>query len=297
MLSHPIESSHIQLNCTGETGRLRTVIIGTPTNFPTNPLAIAAINNRSIETRALDVLPPQALVAQEFELLVSALRNEEVTVLQPVLLPHAVEQLYTRDLGIVIDQTFVRASMAKEERSMEFEGIAPLLDSECEFLELPTSVTLEGGDVILDKGTLIVGLSERTTLDGANYLSQHFPHYKLLTVPIRPPTKSFEVLHLDCAYLPIGNDAALVYADAFYDSPRNIFGDKDFIVVTAEEQYELATNVLSIDSTHVLSRAKFTRVNDEIQKRGITVTALPFNSAILLGGSFRCCSLPLFRDA
>ncbi len=70
----------------------------------------------------------------------------------------------------------------------------------------------------------------------------------------------------------------------------------DLIGVTREEQQRLGTNVLSLDPQTVVSQPTSQRINDEMRARGITVIEVPYSEPPKTGGSFRCCTLPLYRS-
>jgi N-dimethylarginine dimethylaminohydrolase len=96
--------------------------------------------------------------------------------------------------------------------------------------------------------------------------------------------------------VPVGQRSALIYAAGLAEVPAAIADQYDLIEVTKAEQQLLATNVLSISPTQVIARTCATRVNTALRQRGLEVIELPFDDPPKTGGSFRCCSLPLWRD-
>ncbi|MFW5653164.1 MAG: arginine deiminase family protein, partial [Planctomycetota bacterium] len=66
--------------------------------------------------------------------------------------------------------------------------------------------------------------------------------------------------------------------------------------ITKEEQFELGTNVLSVSPTKIISRHSAKRINNRLRELGFDVIEVKFDETPKGGGSFRCSSLPLFRE-
>ena len=281
---------------TSETGRLRSVIIGYPDNFHQVPPAI--INETQKQYYFSSERPTRAQVKADLERFKAALVQHDIEVLQPCPVAGVPDQLMTRDIGVVIGNTFVITRMARQSRQDEWHGLQHILAQidQRQIVRVPEGIVLEGGDVIADNGRIFVGLSQRTGLEGANFLAAQFPEFEVIPVPLKQLADGEDVLHLDCSFVPVGSRHALIYPDGLVETPTIIPQQYDLIPVTKAEQQILATNVLSISPTQVISRAKSSRVNAELRRRGLEVIALEFDDPPKTGGSFRCCSLPLWRD-
>ncbi len=281
---------------TSETGRLRSVIIGYPDNFHQVPPAI--INETQKQYYFGPNRPTRQQVMAELNGFKATLAQHQVEVLQPVPLAGVPDQLMTRDIGVVIGDTFVVTQMARQSRRDEWLGLLPILDKigTQRIVKVPDGIVLEGGDVIVDNGRIFVGLSQRTGADGAAFLAGTFPQFEVVPVPLKQLADGEDVLHLDCSFVPVGTGHALIYPAGLAEMPPAIAEQYALIEVTKAEQQILATNVLSISPTQVIARQQAARVNAEMRQRGLTVIELPFNDPPKTGGSFRCCSLPLWRD-
>jgi N-dimethylarginine dimethylaminohydrolase len=154
---------------------------------------------------------------------------------------------------------------------------------------------LEGGDVIVDRGKVFVGIGQRTTLAGAAWLMQLVPDHEIVPITLRGLHHGEDVLHLDCSFLPVGDGHALIYPGGMREIPASVRDTYDLIEVTREEQQRLGTNVLSLDPSTVISQPTSTRINAELRERGIEVIEVPYSEPPKTGGSFRCCTLPLHR--
>ncbi len=281
---------------TSETGRLRSVIIGYPDNFHQVPPAI--INETQKQYYFGPDRPTREGVMADLGCFKETLTSHGVEVLQPEPLDGVPDQLMTRDIGVVIGDTFVVTQMARESRREEWLGLLPILDQmhTRRVIKVPDEIVLEGGDVIVDNGRIFVGLSQRTGPEGAAYLASRFPHFEVIPVPLKQLADGENVLHLDCSFVPVGQRSALIYPNGLAEMPAAIAEQYNLIEVTKTEQQILATNVLSISPTQVIARTCAGRVNAEMRQRGLEVIELPFDDPPKTGGSFRCCSLPLRRD-
>lgn len=249
-------------------------------------------------------LPSEGQLRAEFEGFRKALEQEGVEVLIPEYVGKFVyDQLTPRDLGVTIGRQFVLCNMVRASRRYEAAGIFKYLlqmqGPEPTVLLPPSNdILLEGGDIIVDKGYIFVGISQRTNQAGYEYLKQQFESsFEVVPVYCRSLNEGQDVLHLDCTFNPLGHKHALIFPGGFRELPQPIRDQYDWIEVSAEEQAALGTNVLSIDPKTVISRrhSSCLHINAAIREAGLRVIELPFDGAPATGGSFRCCSLPLHR--
>ena len=207
---------------------------------------------------------------------------------------------------MILGDTLVPAKMRHEERTHEFAALARLIDQAAtDGRSIMTchdpKATFEGGDILLHDGKLFVGLSERTNAAGIAWLAKSFPHLDVVPMAMRRPSPDQEALHLDCAFAALGgpgNRTALIAPNSFTDLDliRPCLNRWDLIEVTPHEQELLGTNVLAIDHENVIIRDRCTRLIEELSKRRFNPIPLSFDAAASLGGMFRCCSFPIYRD-
>ena len=279
-----------------ETATLRSVIVGYPDNFlQVVPEIINETQRRFYDSP--DAPTAEAVTAQLNDF-IEVLSSRGIEVLQPHPLPYIPDQMMTRDIGVVIGDTFIVTTMAARSRRREWRGYAHLFERFPEHVKVlfgPEDLVIEGGDVIVDKGKVFVGIGQRTTLAGAAWLMQLVPDYEIVPINLRGLHDGEDVLHLDCSFLPVGENSALIYPDGMREVPATVRETYDLIEVTRDEQHRLGTNVLSIDPSTVISQPTFKRINDEMRARGIDVIEVPYSEPPKTGGSFRCCTLPLHR--
>jgi N-dimethylarginine dimethylaminohydrolase len=286
----------LNIHVTSETQQLRSVIIGYPDNFLLVEPEI--INETQKKYYFGAERPLRQNVIRELNGLRHTLQVHGIEVLQPDPVPGIPDQLMTRDIGVVVGDTFVVTRMARQSRRDEWLGINKYLERirTRRIIKVPDEMVLEGGDVIVDKGHIFVGIGQRSTGAAHRYLAEKFPHFNVVPVQLRAISDGEDVLHLDCAFVPVGDHHALIYANGMTQIPDEIRTNYELIEVTQSEQQRLATNVLSIAPDAVISRPQSGRVNRMMRGCGLRVIELPFNEPPKTGGSFRCCSLPLLRQ-
>jgi N-dimethylarginine dimethylaminohydrolase len=287
----------MEVHVDSETAPLRSVIVGYPDNFL--DVAPEIINETQRQYYDGPDAPTKEAVTEQLNGFIDVLRTRGVTVYQPRPLPYIPDQMMTRDIGVVIGDTFVVTTMAATSRRHEWRGYSYLFEEFPEHVKVlfgPEDLVIEGGDVIVDKGKVFVGIGQRTTLAGAAWLMQLVPDYEIVPINLRGLHDGEDVLHLDCSFLPVGASTALIYPDGMREVPATVRETYDLIEVTREEQARLGTNVLSLDPQTVVSQPTSTRINAEMRARGIEVIEVPYSEPPKTGGSFRCCTLPLHRS-
>ena len=287
----------MNLSVESETGQLESIVIGYADNF--HATAPEIVNETQRRHYFGPDHPDRAKIVTEYVGFRDCLERHGVRVLQPSPVDEVPDQLSPRDIGFVIGDTLVLANMAKSSRTEEWKGLEPILRQlpESKVVRPPAGARVEGGDIIVDRGCIFVGMGQRTTLAGVSFLKQRFPDYEVVPIELRTLSEGEDVVHLDCVFVPVGEDSALIYPPGFRSMPAEIVERYDFIAVTQQEQNALTTNVLSISPRKVISMPQAQRVNQELTRRGIDVLEVEFAETIKTGGSFHCGSMPLVRTA
>ncbi|MDT3365692.1 MAG: amidinotransferase, partial [Bacteroidota bacterium] len=143
----------------------------------------------------------------------------------------------------------------------------------------------------------------RTNRLAIDYLRMIFPEKKIIPLNLRKsdtdPNEG--ILHLDCTFMPVGPDMAIMYRDGFMnprdaDHVADIFGRENVLYLTREEMYWMNSNVFSIAPDVVVVEEHFTRLKAWLESRGMTVETVPYREISKMGGLLRCSTLPLRRD-
>ncbi|MDN4606623.1 dimethylarginine dimethylaminohydrolase family protein [Sporosarcina highlanderae] len=224
---------------------------------------------------------------QEFEQLLVAHGVEVITLPSSEKFP---EQVFTRDIGFTVgDEVFV-AEMASDIRKGEEEVLEEFLEDEN--IEYQTTTDrVEGGDVIVDRNKVYVGISSRTSDKAVRNLQRDLPKHDIIRVPFNE-----KYLHLDCVFNILSPEVGLIFPEALSADMVEMLSQKyKLIEVSPEEQFTMGTNVLSIGGGKVFSLPQNENVNAAMRAHGFEVIEVDFSEIIKSGGSFRCCSMPLER--
>lgn len=278
-----------------ETGTLREVVLGIGEGFHSTPPEI--INSTMPAYYGTADAPTAHALERQLSQFHNVLMQAGVTVHRPVQLDAVPDQVCPRDLGFVIGDRFYWCRMKFESRRIEQQGvfhITEMLPAD-RVVTPPEDIVLEGGDVLVDTEAVFVGVGQRSSRSGAEWLHSELRGIREV-VPVELQGEA--VLHLDCAFSPVGHRTALVFPDGFKGGLPDAIRDRydNLIEVTIEEQAKLATNVLSIDPQTVVSRSDSHRVNDGLRSLGFDVREVEFDEPPKTGGSFRCSTLAIRRD-
>lgn len=284
---------------TGETHHLHQAIIGYAANLFDNPPLHGVHHNNPTQAQNATAghLPDKQQAVAEFAMLQDVLEQHGVEVLtqDPCRPETGVQsQMTVRDVGIGIDDTFIVANLFRPNRKGEIEGIQKFID------RMPPdrvvdaakhNVIVEGGNVIVDKGCVFVGENDRTTPAATDFLAKHTSK-KVVRVPLNG------ILHLDCGFMPVGEQAAVISPDGITDIPSEIQRNYRLIPIDTEEQAALGSNFVSLSPDTIIVRdtPRLERINNELTRVVKNVIPVPFDQAPLRGGSLRCCVLPIVRQ-
>lgn len=225
---------------------------------------------------------------KEFE---KVLREHGVEVIKLPTSEKFPEQVFTRDIGFTVgDEVFV-AEMASDIRKGEEEALEDFLEDENIDYQTTTD-RVEGGDVIVDRANVYVGISSRTSEQAVRNLQRDLPKHNIIRVPFNE-----KYLHLDCVFNILSSKVALIFPEALDSEMVKTLSERyTLIEVNADEQFTLGTNVLSIGDGKVFSQPQNKEVNAAMRAHGFEVIEIDFSEIIKSGGSFRCCSMPLERE-
>lgn len=254
--------------------------------------------------------PTEADVTRELDGLAELLDREDVLVLRPDAL--GINQVFTRDIGIVIGNEFIMTHMV-EDRRPEQQGLNTMLHrNPGRVLHPPSTVRMEGGDVMPMNGALWVGYSgpedfgrfttARTNAAALEWLQAEFPGWEVrgfeLAKSDSDPRRN--ALHLDCCLSPLGLGHAIFHPEGLKHADDVAFIRQQFpgdrrLEVTAEEMYHMHCNLFSVAPDTVVSGLGFNRVNAQLRAWGYRVFELPYHETAKMEGLLRCTTLPLRR--
>ncbi|MFE0852168.1 dimethylarginine dimethylaminohydrolase family protein [Streptomyces mutabilis] len=220
-------------------------------------------------------------------------RGTEVTLLGAA--PGCPIQHYPRDIAFVIDHLLVMARLNATHRRPEADALAPLLTGAPHVARLDEG-TIEGGDVALHTGTVLVGLGEETSPAGVAALQRALSHHGVdrEVRPVRFATRG--IVHLDDHFTIVAPGTALIHRDVFPHAEQRFFEKHfDLVDVTDAEARAVQVNVLAIAPDTVIVTAGSDRIAGQLAARGLEVLAVDYSEVTRIPGSLRCTTLPLIR--
>ncbi len=202
------------------------------------------------------------------------------------------EQVFTRDIGFTIGNKLFVSEMSCDIRQGEEKVLKNWLkENDIDYHDLKSG-DIEGGDVVVDRHSVYVGLGDRTSLSSVEELASLLEGYEVIPLPFQS-----KYLHLDCVFNVLSEKEALIYSPAFMKNELELLSSRyELIEVTEQEQFTMGTNILNLGSRKVLSLPMNKQVNEALRERGYEVVEVDLSEIIKSGGSFRCCSMPLLRE-
>lgn len=302
----------LKLQVNNETDRLHSVILGTATRNGPIPQADEAYDPKSLEHILQGTYPQEADMVNELNAFENVLKRYAVQVYRPEII-NDLNQIFTRDIGFVIEDKFIKSNILPD-RAEEWNAIQYLVKEipADRLITAPEDIHMEGGDVLLWNDYIFVGTykgddyasynTARTNMKGVEFIRDLFPNkevkeFNLIKSMTNPRANA---LHLDCCFQPVGKDKAIVFPGGFIDQEdyqylEDLFGLDNLFQITADEMYQMFSNVFSIAPDVVVTEKQFTRLNNWLREQGFTVEEIPYHEIGKQEGLLRCSTLPLMR--
>lgn len=295
-----------------ETAPLEAVVLGIAKSFGGEPSLEEAYDPKSKEHILAGTFPVEKDLIIEMSAFAEVLRKYNVDVFRPSEIENY-NQIFSRDIAFVIEDKFIVPNII-EDRAKEFDAISSLVSQidEKSIIRMPEHARVEGGDVMPWQDCIFVGVSDeedfnkytvaRTNYDGVAFLQETFPEkvvvsFELNKSDVEPRDNA---LHLDCCFQPIGTNQAIIYPGGFKNQEdvqflKDYFGEENMIEISREEMYDMNSNLFSISPEVIVSEKGFTRLNQELRRRGFTVEEVPYSEIAKMEGLLRCSTMPLRR--
>ena len=302
----------LQLNVKNESSRLRAVVLGSAVNNGATPTADEAYDPKSLEHILAGTYPIEEDMILEMEAFNKVFQKYDVKVFPPEMIENY-NQIFTRDIGFVIDDIFIKANILPD-RERELDAIQYVIDqiNPAKVVRPPEEVHIEGGDVMLWNNYIFIGtykgsdykeyITARTNMAGVEYIRNLFPHkivkeFDLVKSKIEARDNA---LHLDCCFQPVGKNKGIIYKSGFREEADyvylvKLFGKENLFHITRDEMYNMNSNVFSIDENVVVSEKNFSRLNNWLRENDFIVEEIPYAEIAKQEGLLRCSTLPLVR--
>ena len=267
------------VSCPNEDGRIISAIVSPPTYLDWEK----AINSKE---KANAKNKPDRLDAcfQHFGIICKMVEHgADVVLIKP--LNGALEGVFTRDPFFAIDGKMYAANMVSPARKAE-EGLI------ANAIKPPEEVKIEGGNVMLGRDAVFLGVGDRTNKAAIEWLQGEVGTER----EVIPIMLKKHVLHLDCAFCPVEEKdgtkgSALVYKGAF-ENPEDLkrlhrmYGDLQ--IIGKEEYGMLGLNILKLDRNTAIINQGASWMRGMLEKLGISVVELDYSQMVKAEGAWRC---------
>ena len=324
-----------QFGVHSEWGKLREVVVGraddlalppwSPDLSHYNPELTAALEGRSEALEIARAMPERhARAAEQLEGLVATYERHGVRVHRPRRFTEAerrslgdlqpgCSQLYPADPVYVLGNHFLELNIRRAYRRKEVfplrELVQPLVqrDPEAHCVAIPQARPhapsgagpgpyLEGGDLLICGRDVLVGQHDQLCSNraGIEWLTRYLAPYDY-RVHAMPMQGNF--LHGLGVMCLLREGLLMVYLPALVEGLPAPVKDWERIELSVEDARSFATAGVSLDEKTYLIEESNRRVMDELARRGIEPLSLPGRDIGFFGGSLRCSTLPVSRDA
>lgn len=303
----------LPIHLQNETSKLVAVVLGIANSNGPTPTAEEAYDPKSLEHILAGTYPIETDMIAEMNAFLEVFEKYNVKVYRPSLIQNY-NQIFTRDIGFVIEDTFIKANILPE-REHELDAIQYIIDQidPKKVVRPPAEAHIEGGDVMLWNDYIFIGtykgsdykdyITARTNLQGVAYIQKLFPNkivkaFDLVKSKIEAHDNA---LHLDCCFQPIGTNKGIIYKNGFREEADymflvNLIGKENLFYLSRDEMYDMNSNVFSISPEIVVIEQKFTRLHQWLDQNGFTVETIPYAEIAKQEGLLRCSTLPLIRE-
>jgi dimethylargininase len=195
--------------------------------------------------------------------------------------PQLPDGVFVEDTALVLEQLAVITRPGAVSRRPETESVAAALEPFRPLERIRGPGTLDGGDVLLTGRSLFVGLSGRTTREGAAELARLVAPagYDVRVVPVRG------CLHLKSAVTEVGDGVLLINPE--WVDPAGLVG---FRLIPIDPGEPFAANALRIGDL-VIHAAAFPRTTKRLRAEGFEVREVEADELAKAEGGVTCCSL------
>jgi dimethylargininase len=187
---------------------------------------------------------------------------------------------FVEDPVVLLRDIAVICRLGAKARRGEEKALENFFKEQREIVHIKPLGTLEGGDVLIIKEYLYVGISQRTNREGFEQLQQIADSLGMKAVPV--DCRGMVHLKSDCTYL--GNNTLVMWRGRFDEQPLEAFSK---IIVPDGEAY--AANCLSANGTAIVSKG-FPRTREMIEDAGFETIGVEMSEFRKGEGALTCLS-------
>ncbi|MCA9263780.1 MAG: TIGR00300 family protein [Planctomycetales bacterium] len=212
--------------------------------------------------------------------------------------PRLPDMCFAANAGLVIEKKFVCSSFRVHQRQPEEKLFARWFDEHgWQVIHLPDDQPFEGeGDALIQPGQprLWAGYGVRSCLESHRTLCDTL---QLEVVSLRLVDQRF--YHLDTCFLPLPNNHAIYFKDAFDDVSiheiRERIPESQRLEIDELDAASFACNAVRLGQ-HIILNAASEKLTRQLQDWGYQVHATSMDEFMLAGGAAKCLTLLLDQD-
>ncbi len=227
--------------------------------------------------------PDATIFAKQHKDYCNALKNAGATLVQLPKAEKYPDSVFIEDAAICLEKTAILLRPGATSRLGESALLRPDLAQHFEkIIDLPTSGTIDGGDVMLSDQHAFIGLSQRTNEHGRKDLGKILYEYGYQTINVNTPA---DILHFktECGLL----DEATVFATRKIANTGCF--DKYRVVETPAGE-EGGANIVRFND-HLFLSAGYPKSQALLTDLGYQVHVLDTSQPALVDGGLSCMSL------
>lgn len=231
------------------------------------------------------------LMYEQYNKFINLMSSEGVIIqfLDPI---YGANQVFTRDIGFVIEDRMFIAKMSTQDRIEETKALEKYIkDHHSKIYNMKNNI--EGGDVIIHDCYIFIGLSKRTNIEAVyelqNYINEQNMGYKVIPINFNKE----KMLHLDCVFNILDKDDCII-SNYVYDKEEIEKIMKNCYYIDDKTTEELGTNIISLGDKKIVTSNK--TVFNMLKYSGFKVFYLDYSEILKAGGGFACSILPIYTE-
>jgi len=273
-------------------GRLRSVLLCKPTYYEICDFSDVASQHLKEGFKV-----SRKVATEQHQEFVEVFQQLGIDIKWQIAQPGHSDQVATRDFGV----NTAKGVLIGNFRYADNEGDTELAIETLEQLKVPIigrviQGSLEGGDCwYLDEHTLVIGIGNRSTMEGIKEAEKILKPFGIEIIPIQFEAKWN---HLDIIFSVVAPKTVMLCPEALPD---------DFLKYLSQEKYEIITipgnavfagtiNLLALGDEKVLSFKENKIGNEKLRALGLEVFDPPLSQFLMGGSGPHCLSFELIRE-
>ena len=234
------------------------------------------------------------------------LTDLNVTVYRPVEIDYqsrdAMAAYNPRDRLLIVGETIINCNMQYDVRNQEIESYPFVIENAKTVLTVPNNIYFDAANVCRLNDTLLYLVSPSGSAEGAVWLQEQFPGYKVET------TSVYGGVHIDSTFTPIREGLVVINKDRVTEETcPKVFKSWDKIWLGAEDlpnksfyNYPYASNYillnfLMVNEQTAIIDGDIPALEQELSKYRVNVIKTELKHSRTLGGGHHCTTLDLHR--